>query len=163
VTLEPGEMKTVVFTLGAAADTDESPTDLICRYTGVEQSARTLQEVHTFWDRFTKGEKVETPDEALNFMTNYWLKYQSISCRLWGKSALYQVSAGYGYRDQLQDSQIFLVSEPEYAKKQLLLHASQQFIEGDVLHWWFTIRGGGPRTNCSDDLLWLPFILDAYL
>lgn len=163
VTLEPGETKTVVFTLGAAADPHESPTDLISRYTGVEQSAQTLQDVHTFWERFTAGEKVETPDEALNFMTNYWLKYQSISCRLWGKSALYQVSAGYGYRDQLQDSQIFLVSEPEYAKKQLLLHASQQFSEGDVLHWWFTIRGGGPRTNCSDDLLWLPFILDAYL
>jgi cellobiose phosphorylase len=106
---------------------------------------------------------VETPDEALNFMTNYWLKYQSISCRLWGKSAFYQVSAGIGFRDQLQDSQIFLVSEPEYAKKQLLMHAAQQFIEGDVYHWWFSIRGWGPRTNCSDDLLWLPFILDAYL
>ncbi|MBP8056647.1 MAG: glycosyl transferase family 36 [Chloroflexi bacterium] len=163
VTLEPGETKTVVFTLGAAADGQESPSDLVSRYTGVAPSQQTLQDVHTFWARFTEGEKVETPDEALNFMTNYWLKYQSISCRLWGKSALYQVSAGYGYRDQLQDSQIFLVSEPEYAKKQLLLHASQQFIEGDVLHWWFTIRGGGPRTNCSDDLLWLPFILDAYL
>lgn len=163
VTLEPGETKTVVFTLGAAADSDESPTTLISRYTGVEQSTQALQEVHAFWSRFTDGEKVETPDEALNFMTNYWLKYQSISCRLWGKSALYQVSAGYGFRDQLQDSQIFLVSEPEQAKKQLLLHAAQQFTEGDVLHWWFTIRGGGPRTNCSDDLLWLPFILDAYL
>ena len=163
VTLEPGETKMVVFTLGAAADSDESPTTLISRYTGVEQSTQALQEVHAFWSRFTDGEKVETPDEALNFMTNYWLKYQSISCRLWGKSALYQVSAGYGFRDQLQDSQIFLVSEPEQAKKQLLLHAAQQFTEGDVLHWWFTIRGGGPRTNCSDDLLWLPFILDAYL
>ena len=96
-------------------------------------------------------------------MTNTWLKYQSISCRLWGKSALYQVSAGIGFRDQLQDSQIFLVSEPEFAQKQLLLHAAHQFIEGDVFHWWFSIRGGGPRTNCSDDLLWLPFILDAYL
>lgn len=163
VTLEPGETKTVVFILGAAADGQENVTELINRYTGVEKSEQALQEVHAFWSRFVDGEKVETPDEALNFMTNYWLKYQSISCRLWGKSALYQVSAGYGFRDQLQDSQIFLVGEPEYARKQLLLHATQQFIEGDVLHWWFSIRGGGPRTNCSDDLLWLPFILDAYL
>ena len=163
VTLEPGETKTVVFILGAAADGQENVAELINRYTGVAESEQALQEVHAFWSRFVDGEKVETPDEALNFMTNYWLKYQSISCRLWGKSALYQVSAGYGFRDQLQDSQIFLVGEPEYARKQLLLHAAQQFIEGDVLHWWFSIRGGGPRTNCSDDLLWLPFILDAYL
>jgi cellobiose phosphorylase len=63
----------------------------------------------------------------------------------------------------LQDCQIFLVSEPEYTRRQILLHAAQQFVEGDVLHWWFSIRGGGPRTNCSDDLLWLPFVLDAYL
>lgn len=163
VTLEPGETKTVVFTLGAAEDGKEDVGELIDRYTGVEQSSAALQGVHDFWARFVDTEHVETPDEALNFMTNYWLKYQSISCRLWGKSAFYQVSAGIGFRDQLQDSQIFLVSEPEYAKKQLLLHAANQFIEGDVYHWWFSIKGWGPRTNCSDDLLWLPFILDAYL
>lgn len=163
VNLEPHASKTVVFTLGAAEEGAEDAAELIGRYTSVQQSHQALQDVHALWARFIDTEKVETPDEALNFMTNTWLKYQSISCRLWGKSALYQVSAGIGFRDQLQDSQIFLVSEPEYAKKQLLLHASQQFIEGDVLHWWFTIRGGGPRTNCSDDLLWLPFILDSYL
>lgn len=163
VTLLPQESKTIVFTLGVAEDGQEDVGELIARYTGVEQSEQALQAVHDFWARFIGTEKVETPDEAFNFMTNTWLKYQSISCRLWGKSALYQVSAGYGFRDQLQDSQIFLVSEPEYTRKQLLLHAGQQFIEGDVLHWWFSIRGGGPRTNCSDDLLWLPFILDAYL
>ncbi len=163
VSLEPGETKTVVFTLGAAEDGKEDVGELISRYTGVEQSLAALHGVHDFWARFVKTEHVETPDEALNFMTNYWLKYQSISCRLWGKSAFYQVSAGIGFRDQLQDSQIFLVSEPEYAKKQLLLHAANQFIEGDVYHWWFSIKGWGPRTNCSDDLLWLPFILDAYL
>ena len=163
VNLGPGESKTVVFTLGAAEDGKEEVAELISRYSGVEKSTAALQEVKDFWTRFIDTEHVETPDEALNFMTNYWLKYQSISCRLWGKSAFYQVSAGIGFRDQLQDSQIFLVSEPEYAKKQLLLHAANQFIEGDVFHWWFSIRGGGPRTNCSDDLLWLPFILDAYL
>lgn len=163
VQLEPQESKTIVFTLGAAEDGREDVAELISRYTAAEKSQRALQEVKAFWSRFIDSERVETPDEAFNFMTNYWLKYQSISCRLWGKSALYQVSAGYGFRDQLQDSQIFLVSEPDYTRKQLLLHAAQQFIEGDVLHWWFSIRGGGPRTNCSDDLLWLPFILDAYL
>lgn len=163
VTLKPGEARTVVFTLGAAEDDKENAHDLIRRYTSVEKSQQAFEAVRAFWSCFLDGEQVETPDDALNFMTNIWAKYQAISCRLWGKSAFYQVSAGYGFRDQLQDSQIFLVGEPDYARKQLLLHASQQFIEGDVLHWWFSIHGGGPRTNCSDDLLWLPFILNAYL
>lgn len=163
VTLQPGEAKTVVFTLGAAEDGREDANELIDRYTSAEKSEQALEAVHAFWSRFLDAEQVETPDDALNYMTNIWLKYQAISCRLWGKSAFYQVSAGWGFRDQLQDSQVFLVGEPEFARKQLLLHASNQFIEGDVLHWWFSIRGGGPRTNCSDDLLWLPFILDSYL
>lgn len=163
VTLKPAESKTVVFTLGAAENGRESASELIARYTSPEKSVQAFEDVQRFWSRFIDGERVETPDDALNFMTNYWMKYQAISCRLWGKSALYQVSAGYGFRDQLQDSQIFLVGEPDYARRQLLMHAAQQFIEGDVLHWWFSIRGGGPRTNCSDDLLWMPFILSAYL
>mgnify|MGYP000515980985 CR=1 FL=1 len=163
VSLAPGETRTIVFTLGAAENGREDPNALIERYTDVQASDRALQEVHELWARFIDPERVETPDPALNHMTNCWLKYQAISCRLWGKSAFYQVSAGYGFRDQLQDCQIFLVGEPAYARKQILLHAAQQFVEGDVLHWWFSIRGGGPRTNCSDDLLWLPFVLDSYL
>jgi len=163
VTLQPGEAKTVVFTLGAAEDGREDAHDLIQRYTSVEQSEQAFAAVQTFWSRFIDGEQVETPDQAFNFMTNVWAKYQAISGRLWGKSAFYQVSAGWGFRDQLQDSQIYLVGDPDFARKQLLLHAANQFIEGDVLHWWFTMRGGGPRTNCSDDLLWLPFILNSYL
>jgi cellobiose phosphorylase len=163
VTLEPGQSQTVVFSLGAAENGKEDSAELIARYTSAEACTAAFQEVQAFWSRFLDTEKVETPDEGFNFMTNTWLKYQAISCRLWGLSGLYQVSAGYGFRDQLQDSQIFLVSEPEYARKQLLFHAAQQFVEGDVYHWWFSIRGGGPRTNCSDDLLWLPFILQAYL
>jgi cellobiose phosphorylase len=163
VDLEAGQSKSVVFTLGAAEDGKEDAVELINRYTSVEKSEKAFNDMKAFWSRFIDTEVVDTPDEALNFMTNTWLKYQAISCRLWGKSAIYQVSAGYGFRDQLQDSQIFLVSEPEYSRKQLLLHAAQQFVEGDVYHWWYSIKGGGPRTNCSDDLLWLPFILDAYL
>ncbi|EOD01197.1 GH36-type glycosyl hydrolase domain-containing protein [Caldisalinibacter kiritimatiensis] len=161
--LKKGESKTVVFTIGAAMKSYEDPKELANKYTNVEAAQKAFEDVHKFWSQFIDTEEIKTPDEAMNIMTNVWLKYQSISCRLWGKSAYYQTSAGYGYRDQLQDSQIFLISKPEYTKKQILMHAEQQFNEGDVLHWWFTIRGGGPRTKCSDDLLWLPFILEAYL
>jgi cellobiose phosphorylase len=163
VKLEPNASKTIVFTCGIAEDDKENHLDYIKQYTNEIAAQSAMKEVDQFWRRFVDTEVVETPDDALNLMTNIWLKYQSISCRLWGKSAFYQVSAGYGYRDQLQDSQIFLVSEPEYTKKQILMHAEKQFIEGDVEHWWFTIKGWRPRGNCSDDLLWLPFILDAYL
>ncbi len=163
VTLEPNESKTIIFTLGAAEDEKEDASALIERFTSVAKADEAFRDMQAFWSRFIDAEYVETPDPALNIMTNIWAKYQAISCRIWGKSAFYQVSAGYGFRDQLQDSQVFLASDPDLMRKQLLLHASQQFIEGDVLHWWFSIRGGGPRTNCSDDLLWLPFILHSYL
>ena len=163
VNLQPGESQTLVFTLGAAEDGREDAYALISRFTSPEASRQTFEEVRQFWAQLIEPEQVQTPDDALNFMTNYWLKYQAISSRLWGKAGPYQVSAGYGFRDQLQDSLIFLTSRPDYTRRQILLHASQQFIEGDVLHWWFSIRGGGPRTHCSDDFLWLPFILEAYL
>lgn len=163
VNLKPGEAKTVIFTIGAAEIGREDAMVLARKFSTVEAAEEALGEVHTFWSKLIDTEVIDTPDKAMNIMTNVWLKYQSISCRLWGKSAYYQTSAGYGFRDQLQDSQIFLICNPELTKKQILMHSTQQFNEGDVLHWWFTIKGGGPRTKCSDDLLWLPFITEAYI
>lgn len=163
VKLNPGDTKTIVFVIGAAELRKEQPGELIKQYCNVESANKAFEELNSFWSELIDAEEVQTPDAAMNIMTNIWLKYQSISCRLWGKSAYYQTSAGYGFRDQLQDSQIFLECKPELTRKQILMHSVQQFNEGDVLHWWFTIKGGGPRTKCSDDLLWLPFIIQAYI
>ncbi|MEN3043191.1 MAG: hypothetical protein ABDH59_07870 [Fervidobacterium sp.] len=62
-------------------------------------------------------------------MTNYWLKYQAISGRIWANSCYYQVSAGYGFRDRLLRFPDFFCTKPETAwrKKQILLHAAHQF------------------------------------
>ena len=163
VTLNPGERKTVVFLLGIAEAQKEDYALLIQKYASPAAAEKAFEESKDFWSNLVDREKIDTPDDGMNFMTNYWTKYQAISCRLWAKSAAYQVSAGYGFRDQLQDCQIFFVTDPKLARKQILLHAQNQFNKGDVLHWWFTIRGGGPRTNCSDDLLWLPYITDFYV
>lgn len=171
--LAPLESKTIVFTIGVTAlgkkeipgifQEYEDPDPLIEKYTNVSASKKAFSEVEAFWKDLLKGDHVESPDKAFDLMTNTFSKYQAISCRIWGKTAYYQTSGGYGFRDQLQDSLIFLESRPDLTKKQLLLHASKQFKEGDVYHWFVTYQGWGPRGNCSDDLLWMPFILYYYV
>ena len=96
-------------------------------------------------------------------MVNTWLKYQAISGRLWARCAYYQSSGAIGFRDQLQDSQIFFYLKPELAKKQILLHAEHQYESGAVHHWWHTLTDRGLDTNFSDDLLWLPYVTLNYL
>ncbi|MBI1977784.1 MAG: glycosyl transferase family 36 [Candidatus Omnitrophica bacterium] len=162
VVLEPGESKTVIFTLGSTASREEAGR-IIKKYSNVATADRELAKAKALWESFINATFIETPDEALNFMTNIWLKYQAISGRLWARCAYYQSSGGFGFRDQLQDAQIFFSTKPELAKKQILLHAEQQFPDGTVYHWWHHGTGMGAITNCSDDLLWLDFITLNYL
>ena len=48
-------------------------------------------------------------------------------------------------------------------KEQILKHASHQFEEGDVEHWWHDETKRGIRTRFSDDLLWLPYSVCEYI
>ena len=161
VNLKAASSHTVTFALGMAKHGQEDYRQLakLCCGNVDAELEKVKNKWHTLFDR----EKVQSPDSAFDTMTNFWTKYQALSCRMWAKAAYYQISGGIGFRDQLQDSHIGLESDTSITRNQILLHASKQFTRGDVLHWWLTYNGAGPRTKCSDDFLWLPFTVINYL
>lgn len=163
VGLQPGESKAVVFVLGAA-DNDDHALTLAKRYTQVPEAQHALEVMREGWNKRLGSLRIESPDEALNLLSNTWLPYQVISCRLWGRSAYYQMGGAYGFRDQLQDSLVWLLlGQSEKTLQQVRLHATHQYADGSVLHWWHPLAESGLRTGCSDDLLWLPFVLGHFV
>ncbi len=96
-------------------------------------------------------------------MVNSWLPYQALGCRIMSRTAFYQSSGAYGFRDQLQDTLAFLIHEPSLARRQIVNAASRQFREGDVQHWWLPGTGAGVRSSISDDVVWLAYAANQYI
>lgn len=163
VTLAPGEVREVAFTLGAADDRAQA-LSLAQTFKDTATVHAAFEAVRAYWQALTGELMVETPDPALNVLANGWLAYQAISGRLYGRTAYYQTGGAYGFRDQLQDSLAWLLlGHPEKTLEQIRLHAAHQYRDGVVLHWWHPLAETGMRSDYSDDLLWLPFVTLHYL
>ena len=161
LTLSAGESAECVFLLGFGVDQGEARR-LAAAAATVAPMAR-LEQARAAWDELLGATRVQTPDPLFDAMVNRWLLYQTISCRLWAKAGFYQAGGAFGFRDQLQDAMALAWCAPKLLRRQILLSASRQFIEGDVQHWWHAPTGAGVRTHFSDDLLWLPYACTHYL
>jgi cyclic beta-1,2-glucan synthetase len=156
-----GGTATVVWLVGQT-ETREQARGLIRRYRSDDLDAQ-LKVVTDGWERVLETVQVKTPDRALDLMLNQWLLYQTLACRFWARTAFYQSSGAYGFRDQLQDVMALTISRPDLTRAHIIKSAAHQFVEGDVQHWWHEPCDRGIRTRFSDDLLWLPYAISAYL
>ena len=162
VELPPRATRTVGYVL-AAGQSEAAARQLLDRYRAVHAIGHALEDVREAWRRRLAAARLQTPDRALDYLANDWLRYQAISGRLWGRCGYYQQSGAFGFRDQLQDSQVWLETEPEHCRAQINLHARHQFADGSVYHWWHPLSEQGHTTRMTDDLLWLAFVTAAYI
>ena len=111
--------------------------------------------------------KISTRSAATDALMNFFLPYQVAACRMYARGSFYQSGGAYGFRDQLQDCLTLIYSNPDQVRNHIFRCCAHQYLEGDVMHWWHTRHinrvNNGVRSKCSDDLLYLPYVVADYI
>lgn len=165
VELPPHSSCGIVVVLGQTATVLEAET-LIARYTQPGHAVAQLAATRRWWNGFMGTLEVGTGRPEVDSYL-YWLRYQALAERIWARKGFYQASGAFGFRDQLQDCVNLIWVEPALARRQILLHAAHQFVEGDTVHWFFLQQDGrtsfSSRSHASDNLLWLAWAVAEYV
>jgi cyclic beta-1,2-glucan synthetase len=156
---------TVVVVMGQT-DNAKQAEEVIRKYSNSHGARAGLEETRKWWLSLMDTVSVETSNPEFDRYLD-WLKYQVLAERIWARRGFYQASGAYGFRDQLQDAVNLIWVDPVLARRQIFLHASQQFLEGDVVHWFHRLQDGrtgfAARTHASDNLLWLAWATVEYV
>ncbi len=166
LTIPSGGTASVVVLLGQADDRKRAEEVILAYRDAPGVALARLERTRRWWLDLMETLSVQTNSPEFDHYL-YWLRYQALAERIWARRGFYQASGAFGFRDQLQDATNLLAMDPLLARRQILLHSAQQFVEGDVVHWFHRLQDGRTgfvaRTHASDNLLWLAWATVDYI
>lgn len=165
--------KEIIFILGFT-ENRKTIRDEIHEYLDVNYAKESLARLKASWEEYLDKLYVETPDDEMNLFVNTWNQYQCKITFNWSRFvSMYQLGLGrgMGIRDSAQDTLGVMHSIPDQASELIkkLIHC--QYTDGRVYHLFFPLTGEGGHGDApivkydwySDDHLWLPLAVNAYL
>jgi cyclic beta-1,2-glucan synthetase len=160
-TLEIGQSATFSFMLGQADEADTAVA--LARRWQQRDVAEALAQARGFWDELLGAVQVRTPDPALDLLANGWLVYQTLGCRMMGRSGHYQSGGAFGFRDQLQDAMALVHARPAVAARAPAHLRGPPVRRRRRAALVASARRARRAHAISDDYLWLPLALCRYV
>lgn len=149
ITLQPGEKKTVHFTVGAAVGEDD-----ILRFDAKYIDAA-YADMRKKYAADLDGVKIKTPMENLDNLVNGWLRYAADMGSRWARVR------HNGYRDMTSDTECFAAVNPKIAYERIKRVLSYQYDNGYAPR---TIIGGAIRDrNFADNTVWITFAVNTII
>lgn len=152
VLLKPNEVKEINL-VTVIAKNDEEALDISSKYYKNESFYTELEKQINHNDIYTNRYLVNTPDEHINQLINYWLKRQVTLGKTWGR--VY----GKGFRDVLQDTSSFVALDPHFAVDRIKNTLKYQFENGNSIRMFDPIMD----EPYQDGAAWIPATVLSYL
>jgi cellobiose phosphorylase len=183
LSLEPGEIREIVFLLGYFENPPEAKFDppdsqlidkravrpVIERNLALDHVDTAHEDLRNHWSRLLETLQVQTPSEHTNRMVNVWNTYQCmVTFNISRSASLFEsgIGRGMGFRDSSQDLLGFVHLVPDRARERILDIAATQLPSGGAYHQYqpLTKRGNDAiGAGFNDDPLWLILAAAAYL
>jgi cellobiose phosphorylase len=164
--LESGQTVEYVIVLGTVPREAKDAKSLLKKYGTVELADAAFANNQAYWTRVVSTPKIETPDEDVNNIVNYWFKYQGANLSWWNRNTGYCYFGIYnfGVRDACQDAVSVLPADPQWVREHMVKRIFiWQFPDGDWAHGGNFVSYMGTRTFHSDDPINPLFILARYV
>ncbi len=162
VTLDTGQQVDLIFMLGEVANIDAMRA-VVGRYTTPRQVDDALNAVHQAWDAKLNRLQVRTPMLSTGFPGESLASLSGVELPILGTHG----DAAIEWRLRIPRSAAGFAGvrlhRPGAHTRSYISCGARQFLEGDVQHWWHSETGLGVRTRCSDDMVWLPYVVARYV
>lgn len=152
ISLKAGEVKEFNIIIGCANNLEEAKK-VKNKFLTNGYIKEELNKVNNYWKKVCSQFSIETPDENLNYLVNYWLKKQVV---LMAKNN--RLSVYCPVRNQLQDAMGYGMLDNKGAEELIVKVMREQQPNGYIKQWYMT-DGSAPKALCllnhMDAPIWL--------